>query len=287
MNFLTLPKALYSHPNIKKILFDNQSCILFKQVSQDLLQQEKIATSHSFIFIVSGCVEVQTPTGEVIKASAGEMLFMPRDAYLISDYIMQDDSIKMYMVFIDHDIINAFLGSKIALKKTTASQSVVCKVSSNKSIEQYFHAVKHVYADFKNDKDLLKIKILEFLHLIYANNQTNIIQTLYASEQSKQHRDIAALMLDNYDKNLTVSDFASLSGRSLSSFNRDFKRKYGKPPKQWLIEKRMFKAITLLSNGSSVADCAMDVGYSNVSHFIKSYKSIYGKTPSEMKGLHN
>jgi hypothetical protein len=110
MNFFTLPKALYSHPNIKKILFDNQSCILFKEVSQNLLQQEKIAVSHSFIFMVSGCIEVQTPTGEVIKASVGEMLFMPRDTYLISDFIMQDNSIQMYMVFIDNDIINSILG---------------------------------------------------------------------------------------------------------------------------------------------------------------------------------
>jgi len=92
-------------------------------------------------------------------------------------------------------------------------------------------------------------------------------------------------MRDNYDKNLTVADFASLSGRSLSSFNRDFKRKYGKPPKQWLIENRMIKAAQLLENGSSVTNCALDVGYSNTSHFIKSYKSMHGKTPSEMKKI--
>ncbi|WP_075533562.1 helix-turn-helix domain-containing protein [Moritella viscosa] len=90
-------------------------------------------------------------------------------------------------------------------------------------------------------------------------------------------------MLENYNKNLTVSDFANLSGRSLSTFNRDFKRKYGESPKQWLITKKMTKANSLLANGSNVTSCALEVGYSNVSHFIRAYKAIYGKTPKEIK----
>ncbi len=85
-------------------------------------------------------------------------------------------------------------------------------------------------------------------------------------------------MLEHYDKNLTIADFADLSGRSLSTFNREFKLRHNKTPKQWLIEKKIFKAKELLDEGFSV-----EVGYHNVSHFIKAYKSIYGKTPKEMQ----
>lgn len=285
MKFLTLPKALYSHSNIKKILHDHQSCILLKKLDHNLLNQKKICTSHCFIFVLKGCVEVQTPTNELIKANSGEILFMPRDAYLISDFITVDDSIEMYLIFIDHNIVNSFLASKIAVEKQTFSKSIVCKVKSSIHIEKYFTALDSVYGNFENNKDLLSVKIIEFLHLIYAYNQTDIVATLATSEQHKKNRSLATLMLDNYDKNLTIADFASLSGRSLSSFNRDFKRKYGKPPKQWLIENRMIKATKLLSNGSSVTNCAIEVGYSNTSHFIKSYKSIHGKTPSKMKNI--
>lgn len=285
MKYLSLPKALYSHPNIKKIFYYQQSCILFKKLDHNLLSQEKICTSHCFIFVLKGCVEVQTPKGDLIKTNPGELLFMPRDTYLISDFITIDESIEMYLIFINHDIVNSFLASKIALDKQDFSESTVCKVNSSIHVEKYFTALNSVYADFENSKDILNIKIIEFLHLIYANNQAEIITTLAASEQDKKNRNLSKLMLDNYDKNLSVSDFASLSGRSLSSFNRDFKRKYGKPPKQWLIESRMMKAAELLANGSSVTNCAIDVGYSNISHFIKSYKSIHGKTPSEMKNI--
>jgi AraC-like DNA-binding protein len=230
-------------------------------------------------------VEVQTPTADSIETNSGEILFMPRDTYLISDFVTIGESLEMYLIFIDHDIINTFLASKISQKKQIFSESIVCKINPSIQIEKYFAALNSVYANFDNNKGLLNLKINEFLHLMYLSNQTDIVATLAASEKQKKSRSLVTLMSDNYDKNLTVADFASLSGRSLSSFNRDFKRKYGKPPKQWLIENRMIKAAQLLANGSSVTNCAIDVGYSNTSHFIKSYKSIYGKTPSEMKKI--
>lgn len=86
-------------------------------------------------------------------------------------------------------------------------------------------------------------------------------------------------MNQHFDKNLSVVDFANLSGRSVSTFNRDFRRKYELTPKQWLIAKKMQKSDALLKAGASVTDCALSVGYSNVSHFIKAYKQAYGDTP--------
>ena len=270
-------------PKISKILYEHQSCILFKKLDRNLLQQEKICTSHCFIFVVKGCVEVQTSTGETLQAESSEILFMPRDTYLISDFITRDNSIEMYLVFIEHDIVNSFINQKTENEKQDYSESTACRIKSSVHIEQYFNSIMHVYKGFENNTDLLKLKIIEFLHLVYASNKNNIISTLSASEHHKKNCSLSNLMLENYDKNLNVSDFASLSGRSLSSFNRDFKRKYGKPPKQWLIELKMQKAAQLLASGSNVSDCANDVGYINISHFIKSYKSFHGKKPSEMK----
>ena len=283
MKFLTLPKALYLNPNISKILYDQQSCILFKKLNENLLQRKKICTSHSFIYVIKGCVEIKTPQGEVISVNAGELLFMPRDCYLISDFLTKDKSIEMYLIFIAHDIVSSFIAQKIQQESSSLSNSVVCKIEPNQSVKQYFATIKPVYTNIENNRDLLKLKILEFLHLIYASNKSEIMTALSTSEYNKRHRSLSSLMLENFDKNLNIADFASLSGRSLSTFNRDFKRRFGKPPKQWLIEARMQKAAQLLADDCSVGDCAIAVGYMNVSHFIKSYKSIHGKKPSEMK----
>jgi AraC-like DNA-binding protein len=287
MKYQTLPKALYAYPGVEKILHDNQSCILFKKLSSSLLDQEKIATSHCFMYVLKGKVEVQASDGSSITTGSGEMLFMPRDTYLISDFVTIDNDIELYLIFIEHDIIDVFLGSVVKIKEIKTKEMTnsilpsICTLQTNTSISHYFKALKNVYSGLDNNRELLKLKLLEFLYLVNMDSRNDITETLEASEQRKRKRNMASLMLENYKNNLTVSDFANLSGRSLSTFNREFKRKYGKPPKQWLIEQRMLEASKLLAKGSNVTSCALEVGYSNVSHFIKAYRSIHGKTPKE------
>ncbi|MBL4673950.1 MAG: helix-turn-helix transcriptional regulator, partial [Arenicella sp.] len=85
---------------------------------------------------------------------------------------------------------------------------------------------------------------------------------------------------ENYLSNLKISDYAILTGRSDSTFNRDFKRLFGTTPKKWLITKRLSKSHQLLCNTElNVTQVAIEVGYENVSHFIAAYKKTYGVTP--------
>lgn len=288
MKYQTLPKALYTYPGVEKIFHDNQSCILFKKLNSSLLNQEKIATSHCFMYVLKGRVEVQASDGSSITTGSDEMLFMPRDTYLISDFVTLDGDIELYLIFIEHEIIDVFLSSAVKSKEIEnieIQNSIlpsICTLQANTNISHYFEALKNVYSGLDKNRELLKLKLLEFLHLVNMDSRNNIAETLEASEQRKRKRNMTSLMLENYKNNLTVSDFANLSGRSLSTFNREFKRKYGKPPKQWLIEQKMLEANKLLAKGSNVTNCALEVGYSNVSHFIKAYRLIHGKTPKEM-----
>ena len=97
----TLPKALYNHQNVKNILYHNDSCILYKKLTESLLDQEKISTSHCVVLVVEGKVEVRTNEGECIASHENEMLFMPRDTYLISDLIKGQDCVEVFLVFFD------------------------------------------------------------------------------------------------------------------------------------------------------------------------------------------
>jgi len=45
------------------------------------------------------------------------------------------------------------------------------------------------------------------------------------------------------------------------------------------------KANNLLLNGITVTESAFEVGYKNVSYFIKAYKSIYNQTPKEIQKM--
>ena len=282
MFYSTLPKELYTVKGINKIFYDNNSCILHKFLNTDLLDQHKIATSHCIVYLKKGKLVIATTTGKLLTIYENEMLFMPRDTYLISDYTKDKGYIELFMVFFDHNLILKFLKSKSqSLKSNCNKKSTICQLETSDNIVQYFSALMTVYTNQKNEGGILEIKVLEFLHLVYLNNGAKIINTLTASENSNRRRNLMTLMSENYDKNLSIIDFAQLSGRSLSTFNRDFKRKYKQTPKQWLIDKKMEKAVELLKSGHTVTNCALDLGYNNISHFIKAYKVYYGTTPKK------
>ncbi|MEZ4688407.1 MAG: AraC family transcriptional regulator [Bacteroidia bacterium] len=92
----------------------------------------------------------------------------------------------------------------------------------------------------------------------------------------------------HFDKPFGIEDYAYLTGKSSSSFNRAFKEKFGSSPKQWLIEKRLLKASELLEQGRyQVAEVAEMVGFNHSSHFIQSFKKKFGYTPGEHQPSEN
>ena len=280
MNLYTFPKALHSIDGVTILLHNGDNCILHKKLHTDVENADVLIVSHVIVFVVNGRVEISTDDGKHMVAKNGEILFMPRDSYIVSDYLRNGKDLEVFLLFFNHDIALSFLGSKMIPCQTSET---ICKLDVSKNIYYFFDLLQKMEFSNKNNKELLTLKILEFLHLVVHDNEVEFIETLYASEKYKQKRDITTLMLEHLDKNLTVNDYASLSGVSLSTFNRKFKEKYNTTPKSWLIEQKMHRALKLLKEGNSVTQSAFDVGYLNVSNFIKAYKSVYGHTPKSMQ----
>jgi len=275
--FYTLPKAMYALDAIKLILADDNNAILYKKLDTSLLDMEKIIVSHSIVYVKSGRVEIQTYDYEKFSISDGEMLFMPRDSYLISDYIKEKENMEVYLFFFDYALCKEFLTSAPFVKEKTTSQLLKLNVSRN--ILSYISSLEHMHYENKHNKHLLKMKIFELLHLLCESNK-HLIDVLNAQEKVKE--DIQAYMLEHFDKNLSVSDWASLSGQSLSTFNRRFKQKYNQSPKKWIIRQNMKLANEALEKGMSVSECAREFGYSNASNFIKAFKEVYKITPKQL-----
>ena len=278
LTLFTLPQSLYGFDGIKEILFSGENAILHKRLERDLLDKEKLIMAHSIVYVVNGKVSVTTFDGDEVSIGNGEILFMPRDSYLISDFIRNGKDMEVFLLFFDHEIVMKFIEG---IEKDEGKKSTICQLEATENIKNYFENISKMKFDDPQNQKLLELKLLEFLHLV--NEKQDFIETLQASEEGKQRRDIGLMMLEHYDKNMTIADFASLSGRSLSTFNREFKKRYKKSPKQWLIEKKMNRAFELLQEGKSVTESAFEVGYLNVSNFIKAYKSVYGETPKVMQ----
>lgn len=139
---------------------------------------------------------------------------------------------------------------------------------------------------FKNtdgvDSGLLRLKMMELLYDLSLTDNNLLQQILQLKQPPKT--DLSSVMEQNYMNHLSLSEFAYLSGRSLSGFKRDFMSVYNISPSQWIRDKRLEKAKVLLLNTSlSVTDICHMAGFENTTHFSRIFKDKYGYSPSERK----
>lgn len=87
---------------------------------------------------------------------------------------------------------------------------------------------------------------------------------------------------NNFSENLSISQLALNSGLSERNLTRLFVDEVGVAPKQALIRLRLEKARVLLrTQKKSVTEICFEVGYSSLSRFVQSYRSTFGRLPSE------
>lgn len=87
----------------------------------------------------------------------------------------------------------------------------------------------------------------------------------------------------HYCEEITRSDLADLVYISNDYCSRIFKKETGRSLAQYVLEKRIEKAKSLLESDLSVKNVALQVGYSNFSYFSKVFREMTGMTPMEFR----
>ena len=148
---------------------------------------------------------------------------------------------------------------------------------------KYVESVKPYFNEpDKINEGLLRLKMLELLFDL-SSADTHVMQQLLQLRQPAR-TNISTVMEENLLNPVSLSDLAYLSGRSLSSFKRDFQALYNIPPSQWIREKRMEKAKELLSNTTmSVTDVCYTTGFESTAHFSRLFKEHFGYSPSSLR----
>lgn len=85
-------------------------------------------------------------------------------------------------------------------------------------------------------------------------------------------------------ENISVEDLANKCGMCYSNFAKQFKTQYGKTCKEYIEFVRICKADTLLLYTDKTLDyISQETGFTDASHFIRTYKKIKGTTPKQRR----
>ena len=87
----------------------------------------------------------------------------------------------------------------------------------------------------------------------------------------------------NFTQSISVRQIANEAGVSVNTLERHFTQYLNMSPSAYIRQKRLARAIRLLSEGATVTEASERSGFSDYSGFIALFKSVYGVTPLQYK----
>ncbi|RYY38026.1 MAG: AraC family transcriptional regulator [Sphingobacteriaceae bacterium] len=134
--------------------------------------------------------------------------------------------------------------------------------------------------------EIINLKLEEMLICLQEIN-SELTASLFTVETTGK-LNLSEFMERNYMFNVPLNKFAELSGRSLSTFQRDFIRIFNMQAGPWLLKRRLQAAHDLLLNSDrKPSDVYLETGFEDFAHFSRSFKKNFGYNPSRVNNILN
>jgi len=128
---------------------------------------------------------------------------------------------------------------------------------------------------------LLAVKITEVMEILRSLDPASDGVLADFSEPGKI--DLVEFMAANYLFNISLAKFSYLTGRSLTTFKRDFKKAFQLSPQRWLTQKRLALAhYQLAEKRRKPVELYLEVGFENLAHFSYAFKKQFGYSPTTL-----
>lgn len=233
---------------------------------------------HMLVWLIAGDTKV-TQADATYLFKAGDIFLIPRNLLItVANHTYQ--SVVMHLT-VDH------------LKKFYDTQSV--------SISPAYPCIHHFathpllqsclssllpYFDMTDafPEQIAHLKITEAITILRTVAPS--IDNTLANFEDPHKLDLIDFMEKHYMFNMTLEKFGYLTGRSLSTFHRDFKKKFNTSPQKWLTRKRLELAHYQMSRkNKKPAEVYLDAGFEDLSHFSFAFKKHYGYSPNKVVTL--
>jgi len=285
MERITLDVYQYfrKHPDYNKLVGEDFCLIEYKCPIE--IERFKLWTESHFIsFVVNGKKD-WTSLEKTYQTRRGDALFIRKGVYNTKQYFEEDYCVILF--FMTDDFIRKFLRDYPLEGKAPdcPAESQIFEVNVNTSLEALFLSVFNYMAKGGEiPRELVMIKFRELLYNLLMDAANQPIIDFFKSVQVQEKTNLDEVMRKNFHCDLGLEELARLSGRSLSTFKRDFKKTYNDTPQRWLMAKRLDYARTLLlTTNLTGSEVCFESGFSNASHFTKAFKEKFGLPPNQYR----
>lgn len=246
-----------------------------------------------FFYVLEGAALVQIGTN-YYPTRAGEAVFIP-GGDIHAAYPLGETGCSFFAVVFNMNIlrsgINDVVQNDYILPLIEGSKSLPLHYSNHQNGEQVIPANLEVIMQALAQKDLgHELTVKAHLYLILANiashNRWVIRHTasLAVTNRIDSLKTVLNYIGISYMNRITIKDMASLIFMSEGHFCRFFKAMVRQTPIEYINSFRINKAADIIQHTDrKILDIAMEVGFDNLSYFIKKFRDQMNYTPAEYR----
>ena len=281
----TTPQRLLALDFVQVFHQSKQLVLLRKSLDKSLEGKQSFLSMHALSFVIQGQQRIEAYEGEILHINPGEIAVIKKGLYTITDMIAEKAPFEVCLLFFSDEILREVLN--LHDNKGQAEQSAFFKLQAPEYLHHFWKSVEQVHSSLLNTSPtFFDIKAWELFSALISHDESGQTEQKLRGLLKPRERGLHSFMQENFNKALSIDDFAYLTGRSPASFRREFKLKFGTSPRKWIIRQRLDKAAQLLQKSEmSVSEVAQEVGYESTSHFIQGFKKQFGHTPRQLSSM--
>lgn len=261
--------AQYITPDIKL------SCYEDKFFKSDIMFEQ-----HMLVWFISGETKI-VQAGKTYRFGKGDIFLIPRNQLAtIINYPKDGAPHKtVVMHFTEERLREYYAGRDVSTKPISASS--IYHFQEHPLLESCLASLMPYFNMKALPDDIARLKIVEAISILRSIDPE--IDGVLANFEEPGKIDLMDYMEKNFMFNLPLDRFSYLTGRSLTTFKRDFMKAFHTTPQRWLTQKRLELAhYQFTQKQMRPIDVCYEVGFENLSHFSHAFKKHFGYTPSSL-----
>jgi len=272
-----------SNSSFAKLTFDE---LLFAEYKCPIKENKlPIWSDANYVAYVLSGRKIWSEAGVSYELKEGDAIFVSKGAHYI-EQIMDKEFCLLIFFLPDEFLEEIILHTKNPKHKDFKDVQKLIPVDVNETLQIYFHSMASIIAQNQSpSKELLSLKFKELVLQLLNYQKDPTLFKFFHSFGAAPERRFRLLIESNLQYNLSIEEYASIAGMSVSTFKRFFKQVYGDSPLQHILAKRLsYAAMLLKKTEKNIQEIAYESGFESPAHFTRMFTKKFKISPSGFRG---
>src|ERR1700743_1477870 len=240
---------------------------------------EEFVPDHMLVYQVSGQTLIDQPGGALVLQEGELLLIRKNQVTKCTKTPAADREYQAVALVLSSERLRQYALTTGIISNHRYSGPRQLLLPQHDFIRSYFHSLlPYIEHGETVSTKLASMKVNEAMGLLLELYPE--LRTFLFDFDDPNKPGLEEFMLKNFHYNVPLENLAKLSGRSLTSFKREFAANFKTTPSKWLKDKRLSEAYQLLTQkDKKPQEIYLELGFQNLSHFYTSFRQKYGFTP--------